>query len=152
MKLGPFSTSPSSPSFPFSAGHEVCPWLARRKAHPAGHLVSRTCVCASSSPLLCGACALLAQRRQRVAEGAAPGDPLFPRFSARRLQPWLRETAAALGIPDATWHSLRRGFASDLMSSGEPLAHILVAGGWRSGAFLRYIVRADAERVLTCSG
>jgi hypothetical protein len=35
--------------------------------------------------------------------------------------------------------------ASDLLNSGGSLSQILYAGGWRSGAFLRYLARRDVD-------
>ena len=89
----------------------------------------------------------MAQLRARLASGADPLAPLFPTFSSRRFAESLRVASAALGVPDATWHALRRGHASDLIASGAPLAQVLVQGGWRSSAFLRYIVRSEGECV-----
>jgi hypothetical protein len=33
--------------------------------------------------------------------------------------------------------------AQDLLAAGGSISHILYAGGWRSGAFLRYLSRRD---------
>ena len=35
--------------------------------------------------------------------------------------------------------------ATDMLRGGSSLAHILKAGAWRSGAFLRYILRQDLD-------
>jgi len=35
--------------------------------------------------------------------------------------------------------------AQDMLSRGDPLAEILLAGGWKSGAFLRYLSRRDLD-------
>ena len=33
-----------------------------------------------------------------------------------------------------------------MLPRGDPLAEILLAGGWRSGAFLRYLTRSDLDQ------
>ena len=35
--------------------------------------------------------------------------------------------------------------AEDMLSRGDPLAEILLAGGWRSGAFLAYVTRHSLD-------
>ena len=51
----------------------------------------------------------------------------------------LKRRAAQLGLEVSGWHAFRRGAAEDLVRSGCPIGFILKAGGWKSGAFLRYI-------------
>jgi len=55
----------------------------------------------------------------------------------------IRAACLALGLPLFRWHDLRRGMAQDLFSRGGSISYILYAGGWRSGAFLRYLSRKD---------
>jgi hypothetical protein len=53
----------------------------------------------------------------------------------------LRDLCQRLGYCRMTWHALRRGMANDMLRSGRPLAQVLVAGGWKSSAFLAYVKR-----------
>ena len=62
----------------------------------------------------------------------------------------LNRLAGSAGVGAAGWHAFRRGMASDLVASGTPLAQVLVSGGWRSAAFLRYVLRHEAEEVAAC--
>ena len=55
----------------------------------------------------------------------------------------IRAACVTLGLPVFRWHDLRRGMAQDLLAGGGSISHILYAGGWRSGAFLRYLSRKD---------
>ena len=45
----------------------------------------------------------------------------------------------------AGWHAFRRGAASDMLRSGSSVGDILIAGSWRSGAFLRYLRRSELD-------
>ena len=49
-----------------------------------------------------------------------------------------------MGLP-AVWHAIRRGMAEEMLARGDPLAEILLAGGWRSGAFLKYVSRHSLD-------
>ena len=48
-------------------------------------------------------------------------------------------------LGSARWHAFRRGMAQDLLDSGSTLSYILRAGGWRSGAFLRYLTGSSLD-------
>ena len=126
---------------------------AKRKHAPAGDSAVRTCTCRpndDTSSLLCGPCALLGQMRaQRLwppdsASTAALRAPLFPGHQGAAGRTALVSLAGALGLP-TQWHAFRRGMAQDMLERGDALAEILLAGGWRSGAFLRYLSRADLD-------
>ena len=96
--------------------------------------------------LLCGVCALSAQI-QEVREAGLPLDyPVFLPVGAKTgsLFAAFRRHCKALGLTPA-WHAFRRGAAGDMLASGSPLGTILRAGSWRSGAFLRYLQRADVD-------
>ena len=73
---------------------------------------------------------------------AAPGEPIFPAGIAEAARSWLRIALQARGAPDYeryTLHSLRRGGAQEIISSGGDLSTLLKAGGWRSSAFRAYL-------------
>ena len=89
---------------------------------PRGELKTRSCATrrSSTSPLL--------------------GDD-WARTATQRLQ----TLCSALGLPRYTWHAFRRGGASDLLRRGGTVAHILLAGGWRSASFLKYLRNKDLD-------
>jgi len=151
LTVGPHpAASPPHPSFATVSAGRVELWLARRKCAPRGSLLSRACVCQRYGRLLCGACAVAAQVRARRAAGAAPSDPLFPAFDATRCRPLLARLAKEAGVDAVGWHAFRRGMAADLVKAGTPLAQVLTSGGWKSSAFLRYVLRHEAEEVAAC--
>ncbi len=53
----------------------------------------------------------------------------------------LQRRCSQVGLQRCGWHTFRRGAAQETVDSGEPLGTVLYSGGWRSGAFLRYISR-----------
>ena len=60
----------------------------------------------------------------------------------------LRAHLSALKVPDANEYStkaFRRGTAREMLDSQSSLAEVLVAGQWRSAAFLLYIDKMDVE-------
>ena len=61
-----------------------------------------------------------------------------------RIRSSFRKHCANLGLPVA-WHAFRRGAASDMLRSGSSVGDILLAGSWRSGAFLRYLRRSEVD-------
>ena len=71
----------------------------------------------------------------------------FGAISAAGALDGLREILHDMGIKDAglfRTHDFRRGHARDLQSNGSTLRDILLAGDWRSPAFMQYL---DAEQL-----
>ena len=124
--------------------------LRKRKNEPHGAAIARSCVCRAQGPLLCGTCALKAQVTEARARGLHAGAAIFP-VSLQKAMQLIRSWAAAAGVEAPTWHAFRRGMASDMLAQGSSVAQILVAGGWRSSAFLRYLVRTDVDLEAACS-
>jgi hypothetical protein len=119
--------------------------LSSRKNDPQGTVISRSCSCRSGcNDLLCGVCSLRAQIDERQASGSGPRDLVFDVSEARALR-LIQQLAGELELPRFTWHSLRRGMAQDLIASGSSLASVLLAGGWRSSAVLRYLSRTELD-------
>ena len=119
-------------------------FLQRRKNAPEGAELLRSCVCKEAPRTLCGVCALQAQIRHHSSLHKSPKDPLFNiTASAGLIQ--IRRGCSELGLPNISWHSFRRSAARDMMSRGCSLAQILMAGGWRSSAFLRYLCKKDVD-------
>ena len=121
-------------------------WRTRKNC-PAGDHAERTCSCGSSvaSQVLCGVCALLGQIAASRSAGSSPADRLFPALQGSSGRSAFHSVCAAVGAETA-WHAFRRGMARDMLDGGSPLGEILLAGGWRSGAFLRYLARTDLDR------
>ena len=121
-------------------------WRVRKNA-PAGHSAERTCSCGPSpeSQLLCGPCALYSQLLEASQGGIPAHGPVFHRLQGSAASSALCKVTGPLNLP-AVWHAFRRGMAQDMLSNGSPLGEILLAGGWRSGAFLRYLSRFDLDK------
>ena len=115
----------------------------RRKNSPEGAELTRQCSC-KSSRTLCGVCALQAQIREHRAKGLGDSSPLFPVSASVGLKR-IREACKTLGFPQISWHAFRRGAARDMLEKGCSLAQVLLAGGWRSSAFLKYLSRRDVD-------
>ena len=120
-------------------------WRTRKNA-PAGDSAVRSCTCGPDPVdcLLCGPCALLGQLAETASRRSAAA-PIFPRLQGRAARTAFVAVATALGEP-AAWHAFRRGMARDMLDRGDSLAEILLAGAWRSGAFMRYLMRTDLDR------
>ena len=59
-----------------------------------------------------------------------------------------------MDVPDAKLygtHDFRRGHAEDLRQCGASLAEILLAGQWKSAAFLKYLDEAELEKACRCA-
>ena len=121
--------------------------LRARKNACAGDTITRTCSRADTeeSKRLCGVCALAGQVAEATASGQGVRDLLFPALQRVLALRALKAAAADAGLP-AVWHAFRRGTATDMLNGGPPpLAEILLAGGWKSVAFLRYLTRGDLD-------
>ena len=124
--------------------------LRTRKNKPRGSKISRSCVCRTQHPLLCGACILRVLSQDSIRQRKGPQERLFTSSPTSALTR-LRSLALDLGLPvHFGWHSLRRGMARDLLDGGCSLGQLLYAGGWRSAAVLRYLTWPDVDsRVAT---
>ena len=135
------SCRPAARSGPASASVR----LRTRKNAPFGERIARACTCTPvdvESRLLCGPCSLRAAVSGHVAAGRSPRDRLFG--PSAELTSRFRRLCGELGLPPA-WHAFRRGAASDMLRAGSAVGDILLAGSWRSGAFLRYLRRAEVD-------
>ena len=118
-------------------------WLEHRKNAPHGDSVTRKCVC--SVGRLCGVCSLRAIVDSHVKARGSPRSALLGKQWSSGALRRLHDFCAALGINKLSWHSFRRGGASEMLRSGSTVAQILVAGGWRSAAFIRYLRTRDID-------
>ena len=112
--------------------------LMTRKHRRQGSLLSRQCSCVSWSPAYC-----IVHRAARwledyaVAAGGALWD-LTPSAFVRTL----RAQLAIVGHPlakQASPKAFRAGRATEMAARCSPLGEILLAGEWRSRAFLSYV-------------
>ena len=126
-------------------GDELHLRLQRRKNMPEGSQISRRCWCKSD----CATCPVhvLGKFFAELPPGSQPFDRITPALALRALK------AALALLPDTRkdaslyrCHVFRRGHAQDLAASGATLVEILLAGQWRSPAFLDYIDRKMLER------
>ena len=120
--------------------------LASRKNSQRGAVVSRPCICRRELPSLrCGHCALKAIVTSHLQRGGRPQDPLLTNLATSRATRTLRRRGSSLGIERCSWHAFRRGAASDIVRSGGTIGFLMNQGGWRSGAFLKYLLCSDVE-------
>ena len=92
--------------------------------------------------VLHGPCQLRAAVAASVRRGDSESARIFPPESF--LRPRFRQYCAEAQLR-AGWHAFRRGAASDILRHGSSVIDILLAGSWRSGAFLRYLRRSDVH-------
>ena len=116
--------------------------LRTRKNAPEGAELVRSCECSGRPHLLCGFCSLSAQIKSRT---LLPQGRIWP-FSPAQGLVLLKSACKHLDIIISGWQVFRRGAARDMLNSGCTIAQILSAGGWRSGAFLRYLTRRDVDQ------
>ena len=84
-----------------------------------------------------------------VLDQLADGQLLFDGITASKALIRLREILDKSHTPEARaygTHDLRRGHARDLQRRGASLHEILMAGEWRSPAFLKYLDLLALER------
>jgi len=84
-----------------------------------------------------------------IAAGRGPREAIFQDINMTTFYKHLQKLTTDMGIGAFTWHWLRRGFATDLLRSKTPLAEIVTAGGWRSNAFMRYLLQEDIDEFAT---
>ena len=117
--------------------------LQSRKNLPKGSSLKRRCICQSHYWL----CPVHMASRVCVKLQRELRGKIFS-FSYWSLQNVLRAHLSALKVPDANEYStkaFRRGTAREMLASQSSLAEVLVAGQWRSAAFLLYIDKMDVE-------
>ena len=117
---------------------EIC--LSRRKNHPHGSKLVRTCSCIKYKDLLCGVCSIKAHLKNRV----NPTDRVFGSVSLCDID-IIRSVCQPLDISGVSWHTFRRSAAQHMLISGGTISRIIKAGGWKSSAFLRYLHRKDVD-------
>ena len=117
-----------------------------RKNAQRGATIKRSCICRSVPNVLCGVCCLKAAIQEHRKKGFSDKTPIFggKRVFHQYLE-ILRSACRAKGLPCISWHSFRRGAASDMLHRGCTVAQIIRAGGWKSGAFIRYLDRRDVD-------
>ena len=113
--------------------------LASRENAPGGATISRPCLCSKGHPSSrCGVCALIAAAHSHLRRGGSKFDRIFGSLKTRRASSELRRRGLTVGIDRCSWHAFRRGAASDIIRSGGTIGFLMLQGGWRSAAFLKY--------------
>ena len=111
-----------------------------RKNLPGGCILRRPCICTPKRPvqLMCPIHVIWEHIRLAV----RPGDPIFPKLSARNFNPTLKRVFSRAKIPDAgrfSSHCFRRG-ATQAIKNGSSSATVLAgSGAWNSRAVLGYV-------------
>ena len=121
--------------------------LAKRKNKPLGSVLKRQCWC-KQCETTCPVHVLGAYVQRQP-----PGTKLFEGFTPSSVLAKLRERLHTLQVQDAglyRTHDFKRAHARDLQLSGCSLNVILLAGQWRSPAFLSYLDlhRLESDMVL----
>ena len=120
----------------------LCLKLARRKNKPEGSLLKRACWC-SACRLTCPVHVLWP-----YIESMPVGHKPFGKFSPAKALSVLRAFLKELGVAGAhkyRTHDWRRGHAKDMQLKGATLYQILMAGEWKSPAFLAYMDMVELE-------
>ena len=117
----------------------------RRKNANNGATLERVCTC-STCTSTCGVCAIWTLVARHHRRGSSSSDRILPDLSHHAALEGLKKHANAIDLKTRVgWHAFRRGRASDMLRSGDSLAQILTAGGWRSCAFLKYITDKELD-------
>ena len=114
----------------------ACVRLMRRKHRPQGSLLKRPCSCRKTGRQFC-----VVHRCTEAVADCAVGARLW-HFTAAAFQIQLRQYLVLLGTRGAqsyTLKSFRAGKATALAAAGASVGQILLAGEWKSQAFLRYV-------------
>ena len=126
-------------------------FLASRKNCPKGAELTRRCLCANKKfNYLCPVHVLL--RYLNWTSRPARGK-VFD-FSYDSFLRKMRHFAAIVGVEkheNLTSKAFRRGAAIWMLQQKNPLAQVLEAGGWRSAAFLHYVLREEVDELLLFS-
>ncbi len=117
--------------------------LRSRKNAPEGATLVRRCSCKDGPDVMCPLHALLGQQAD-MPTACERSRPVWD-FTWSEVDKFLRRAVLVLKLGPARWHAFRRGMAQDLLDSGSTLSYILRAGGWRSGAFLRYLTGSSLD-------
>ena len=116
-------------------GDELVMCLQKRKNRRLGSTLRRRCWCRTSA-ITCPVHELA-----KMVDWSSD-RPLFEGMSSGEALRGLRRILQEMAEPEAAHyktHDLRRGHAEDLRASGATLREILLAGDWRSPAFLKYL-------------
>ena len=130
--------------------HDQTPVLvikfAFRKNLRNGCILMRPCLCRESdqrAQKLCPVHVIWELIKDRV----DPGDPLFPGWSANKVNRTLKILMAELGFDQGgkySSHAFRRGATNEVKSCGSTLATILKTGTWTSASYKNYLdLQAD---------
>ena len=138
----------------YMVGDSLCLRLRSRRYLPSGSVIRRSCWCLTGNAASCPV-HVLWNFFCGLDYGSRPFAQYSPHFALTALRCILHD----LGTPEAAkyrTHDLRRGHAQDLRESGAPLVEILLAGQWRSPAFMQYLdiesleEEAVLEATLSC--
>ena len=116
--------------------------LKRRKNRDGGSVLTRKCWCAKCN-LTCPV-HVLGPFFQHCGVGSQPFGFIDARSSLVILRSWLQHFKVEHASQYRT-HDIRRGHARDLQRGGATLREILIAGEWRSAAFLSYLDQGELE-------
>ena len=128
----------------------ACLRLLRRKHRPQGSLLKRRCTCEQVGSQFCVVHRCLAALR-----GRERGERIW-HFTSSSFLGATRRYLALLGVAEACTYTLkayRAGKATAMAAAGATVGQILLAGEWRSQAFLRYVDTdaVDAAQVLSAT-
>ena len=127
-------------------GDTICLRMRRRKNRPQGSgVLRRQCSC-SGSVHMCAVHTLWDKFWASRAEGEQPWAHIGPSQARARLRRLLQRLQVPRAHEYGT-HDFRRGHAEDMKKCGSTLAEILLAGQWRSAAFMTYLDEAALDKV-----
>ena len=126
--------------------------LKSRKNAPRGAVLTRRCLCSKTkvNPLCTVHAVMFILKPQLRTCGAIVADKVF-NISYDRFTRRLHYYGAAARIENAdklSSKAFRRGTAIYMLQSKHPLSQVLEAGGWRSAAFMHYILKEDVDEMV----
>ncbi len=123
--------------------------LATRKNAPKGAVLKRLCLCSKTKfNRLCPVHALVSYMHydKKRSKSGKIFDVSYEKFT-RRLR-FYGERVHVDHPERLSTKVFRRGAAIHMVKSNHPLAQVLEAGGWRSSAFLKYILKDEVDQLL----
>ena len=126
--------------------------MKSRKNRPAGSHLQHRCVCSTRNARQHPVC--LACEVKKLCKDTAAGETLWaftPHFARTQITKDMKslesDVGATKGSQQWSWKSFRAGKATAMAQAGMSLGTILLAGEWRSAAFLRYLDEEAVQRI-----
>jgi len=123
-------------------------YLASRKNNPKGSKLKRGCVCKKNKfNIMCPVHIILKYVRETKITTSGRVFP-FSYDSFTRKMKFFASVTQVEKYEALSSKAFRRGAAIWMIQQRNPLANVLEAGGWRSSAFLHYILKDEVDELI----